>query len=263
MKTSLKLSVLFCIIFTRLGFAQVPDSINHRSVPTNGFDDQRNAQEYKPKVKSFIIPAVFVSYGLLSLTGNNPIRRLDFSTKNEFLEDHPHFVNHADNYFQYLPGVAVFGLNLAGVKGKHSLLDAAGIYVMTGAITGISVESVKKISKRERPDGSNAYSFPSGHTATAFASAEFLKQEYKDVSPLYGVAGYVVATGTGVLRLYNNKHWVSDVVAGAGFGIASTKLAYLLYPKVKKLFSGKGSLNYTLVPFYQERVFGLNLNGSF
>lgn len=263
MKKSVKLSVVFCVIFVRLGFAQVPDSLNHQPVSANSFNDHLKTQEYTPKLKSFIVPAVFASYGFISLMGNNAIRRLDLSTKGEFQEDHPHFVNHADNYAQYLPGVAVFGLNLAGVKGKHSLLDAAGIYVLTAAITGISVEGVKEVSSRKRPDGSNNFSFPSGHTATAFASAEFLKQEYKDVSPLYGVAGYVVATGTGVLRLYNNKHWVSDVVAGAGFGIASTKIAYLLYPKVKKLFNGKGNLNYSVIPSYQQHVFGLNLNGSF
>jgi membrane-associated phospholipid phosphatase len=127
----------------------------------------------------------------------------------------------------------------------------------------MSVESIKTITKRERSDGSNNASFPSGHTATAFASAEFLRQEYKDESPLYGIAGYAVATTTGILRLYNNKHWVSDVVAGAGFGIASTKLAYLLYPKVKKLLTGKGSLNYSVVPAYQDHTYGLSLAGTF
>jgi membrane-associated phospholipid phosphatase len=250
-------------MFMQLSFAQLPDSSSRGPMHTNGFRVNADSLEYKPKLKSFIVPAVFIGYGLISLTGDNFIRKLDYSSKDEIQEDHARFANHADNVLQYLPGVAVFGLNLAGIKGKHSLVDAAGIYVMTGVITGISVESVKKITKRERPDASNNYSFPSGHTATAFASAEFLKQEYKDVSPLYGVAGYAIATTTGILRLYNNKHWVSDVVAGAGFGIASTKVAYLLYPKVKKLLTGKGKLNYALMPSYQDHVFGLNLNGSF
>jgi membrane-associated phospholipid phosphatase len=263
MEKSVKLSVLFCIIFTQLGIAQVRDSTARRPAPIVAVGDSLSAQEYKPKAKSFILPAVFIGYGLVSLTGDNVIRKLDFTTKNELQEDHGRFANQVDNFLQYLPGVAVYGLNLAGIKGKHNLLDATGIYVMTGVIAGISVESVKKIANRQRPDASNNYSFPSGHTATAFASAEFLKQEYKDVSPLYGVAGYAIATGTGILRLYNNKHWVSDVVAGAGFGIASTKLAYFLYPKVKSLLTGKGNLNYSVVPSYRNRVFGFNLNGSF
>jgi membrane-associated phospholipid phosphatase len=263
MEKCVKLSLLFCFLFVQLGFAQVQDSIKRQPEPNIGLDSPSITPEYKPKARAFIIPAVFMGYGFLSFAGNNPIRKLDFTTRNELQEDHGQFANHADNFLQYLPGAAVYGLNLAGIKGKHSLIDATGIYVMTGVIAGISAESVKILTNRQRPDGSNHFSFPSGHTTTAFASAEFLKQEYKDVSPLYGLAGYAVATGTGILRLYNNKHWVSDVVAGAGFGIASTKLAYILYPKVKKLLTGKGDLNYSLVPSYQDHTFGFNLNGTF
>ena len=75
---------------------------------------------------------------------------------------------------------------------------------------------------------------PSGHTATAFAGAELLRLEYKEVSPWYGFAGYVVATATGTLRVLNNRHWVSDVVAGAGFGILSARLSYLIFNSIKK-----------------------------
>lgn len=217
----------------------------------------------RPTVKAFIVPAALISYGLVSLINNSPVRRLDFDNKNEIREDHPRFAAHADNYMQFSPAVAVYALNLAGIKGKHSLLDATGLYVMSTAFMGVSVTSVKNITHRLRPDGSAYNSFPSGHTANAFMAAEFLHQEYKDLSPWYGVAGYTVATATGVLRMYNNKHWLSDVVAGAGFGIASTKLSYLLYPEVKKLFPGHRHLNYTLTPSYQQKTFGLYLNGKF
>ena len=48
-------------------------------------------------------------------------------------------------------------------------------------------------------------------------------QEYKDVSVWYGISGYIVATGTGFFRIYNNKHWLTDVAAGAGIGILIDK----------------------------------------
>jgi membrane-associated phospholipid phosphatase len=54
--------------------------------------------------------------------------------------------------------------------------------------------------------------------------AEFMHQEYKDQSVWYSIAGYTAATATGVLRMYNVRHWFSDVVAGAGIGILGTKL---------------------------------------
>ncbi|ETZ21461.1 hypothetical protein N824_28765 [Pedobacter sp. V48] len=218
---------------------------------------------YKPKVAAFIIPAVFIGYGMISLTGDNVIRRLDYSTKDELQEDHPLFAAHADDYMQFAPAAAVYGLNLLGIKGKHSLLDATGLYVLSSAIMGGSVTALKNATHRLRPNGSGYTSFPSGHTANAFAAAEFLKQEYKDVSPWYGYAGYTVAIATGVLRTYNNKHWASDVVAGAGFGILSTKLSYLLYPKLKRLITGKGRFNYTVMPSYQQHSIALSLSGTF
>lgn len=237
------LSLLFYILCPVIGKAQVIDSL-----------------AYRPKVSSFIIPAVLVGYGLVSLSCNSPIRHLDFSTRNELQEDHPLFAAHVDNYLQFAPAVAVYGLNLAGIKGKHSLVDATGIYLLSEAIMSGTVFSVKRMTNRERPDHSGFNSFPSGHTANAFAAAEFLMQEYKDVSPWYGYAGYTVATATGVLRMYNNKHWLSDVVTGAGVGIISTKLAYIIYPKLKKLVIGTKAQQYNLIPAYQNHTFGLAFN---
>jgi membrane-associated phospholipid phosphatase len=80
------------------------------------------------------------------------------------------------------------------------------MYGISSLIMGVTVNAGKRITAETRPDGSNNHSFPSGHTATAFASAEFLRQEYKDISPWYGIAGYVAAIATGYLRIYNNKH---------------------------------------------------------
>lgn len=219
--------------------------------------------EYKPGIAPFIVPASFIGYGLVSLMGDNIVQRLDYTTKNELQEDHPLFAAHADDYLQVAPAAAVYGLNLIGIKGQHSLLDATGLYLLSAAITGGSVLIVKSATHRERPNGAGFNSFPSGHTANAFAAAEFLRQEYRDISPWYGIAGYAVATATGTLRMYNNKHWFSDVVAGAGFGVISTKVAYFIYPKLKKMVSGKGAMNYNVVPSYQERSFGLSFNGTF
>ena len=58
-------------------------------------------------------------------------------------------------------------------------------------------------------------------------------------SPWYSVAGYGVATATGVMRVLNNRHWISDVLSGAGIGIMSTELAYALSDV---FFKGKGLL---------------------
>jgi hypothetical protein len=215
-----------------------------------------------PKLRSFIIPAALMGYGMFSLV-NGAVRDLDYSTKAELQEHHPKYANHADDYLRIVPMVAVYGLNLAGVRGKHSVGNQTGLYVFSMAIMAGSTTIVKRLADRPRPDGADNYSFPSGHTAMAFTAAECLNQEYRDVSPWIGYAGYTVATATGVLRMYNNRHWLSDVVAGAGFGIASAKLAYLLYPKLGKLMPAKGKSHYSMVPTYQQKSFGLALNGTF
>ena len=157
--------------------------------------------EQNRKIKSFLIPAGLITYGFIAL-GNNGLKKVDINTKLEIREDNPTFITKADNYLQFVPAAAVYGLNAMGIKGKNNFRDRSMIYLMSNIILTTTVFSVKKLSHQLRPDGSAYTSFPSGHTAEAFASAEFMWQEYKDVSPWYGIAGYAVAATTGVLRLY-------------------------------------------------------------
>lgn len=210
------------------------------------------------RIKSLIIPVGLISYGFIAL-GNNGVKKVNNNIKLEIREDHPTFITKADNYLQFAPAAAVYGLNAIGIKGKHNLRDRSMIYLISNIILNTTVFSIKKLSHQLRPDGSGYTSFPSGHTAEAFASAEFMWQEYKDVSPWYGIAGYAVATTTGVLRLYNNKHWVSDTVAGAGFGILSTKLTYWIYPAIKRKFFKDKPLAAMIMPYYQNGGGGLAL----
>jgi hypothetical protein len=121
------------------------------------------------------------------------------------------------------------------------LASAAASYaIMAGLVNGI-----KYTAKEMRPDGSTANSWPSGHTATSFVGATLLHKEYGLTrSPWWSVAGYGVATATGVMRVLNNRHWISDVMSGAGIGIMSTEVGYAL---CDLLFKGKGLLRNDLV----------------
>ncbi|MBL0200313.1 MAG: phosphatase PAP2 family protein [Chitinophagaceae bacterium] len=227
--------------------------------PFTGFDIIR---EENRRIKSLFIPAGLIAYGFIALE-NDGLKKLDNNTKLEIWEDHPAFITKLDNYLQYSPALAVYGLNALGVKRKNNFRDRTIIYGLSTIISSAIVLPLKKITKVQRPDASGFNSFPSGHTTTAFAAAEFLRMEYKDVSPWYGIAGYAVATTTGVLRLYNNKHWVSDVVAGAGFGILSTKLAYWIYPSIKRKFFKNKPMNTMVMPYYQSGGGGLALVYNF
>ncbi len=134
-----------------------------------------------------------------------------------------------DDYTQFFGPAMVVGLKLGGYEGRSDwprLLASAG---MSYAIMAGFVNGIKYTAKEMRPDGSSANSWPSGHTATAFVGATLLHKEYGLTrSPWWSVAGYGVATATGVMRVLNNRHWISDVMSGAGIGIMSTELGYAL-----------------------------------
>jgi hypothetical protein len=202
-------------------------------------------------LKALIIPASLITYGIIS-QGNNGLKELDKSTQSSITTNHVGYKTKVDNYLQFVPAVSVYALNAFGVKGKNNLRDRTVIYALSTIISTGIVTPLKHVTNVTRPDGSSNNSFPSGHTTTAFANAEFLRMEYKDVSPWYGIVGYAMAATTGTLRVYNNRHWVSDVVAGAGFGILSTKLAYWIYPTIKrKLFKSK-PMNAMIMPYFQS-----------
>lgn len=164
-----------------------------------------------------------------------------------------------DDYSQYAPMVAVYGLNLCGIKGKHRFVDRTIILAMSYATMGILVNTMKFTFKEKRPDSNARNSFPSGHTATAFMGAEFLYREYKDISPWIGYAGYIVAATTGYLRIYNDRHYINDVVAGACIGIVSTKIAYWLYPKCFKRDKCNKAVTVAGLPYYSTEGWGLNM----
>ncbi|GAA3955820.1 phosphatase PAP2 family protein [Chitinophaga oryziterrae] len=230
-------------------------------IDTNLFRTRPAAvKDYRPTVAGMTVPILFISYGFWALK-NPTLQSLNHSTKAELREDHPNFSTHIDNYLEYAPALGVYALNLAGIHGEHNFRDRTMILGISTLLMSGTVGILKNSTHVLRPDGSSYNSFPSGHTATAFMGAEFMRMEYKDVSPWYGVAGYAAAATTGALRMYNNRHWLSDVVTGAGIGILSTKAAYFLYPKLQKVFAPKSSMNVMVMPNYNAewKTFGLGL----
>ncbi len=163
-----------------------------------------------------------------------------------------------DDYTQFFGPAMVVGLKLGGYEGRSDwprLLASAG---MSYAIMAGLVNGIKYTAKEVRPDGSTANSWPSGHTATAFVGATLLHKEYGLTrSPWWSVAGYGVATATGVMRVLNNRHWISDVMSGAGIGIMSTELGYAL---CDLMFKGKGLLrNDMLFDNEKPSFFGISM----
>lgn len=154
------------------------------------------------------------------------------------------FKSEIDNYTQYSPYAVLLGCKLAGYQGRSKWGRLAVSALLSNMTMAAVVNSLKYSVKEMRPDNSTRNSFPSGHTATVFTAATVLHKEYGLTrSPWFSIGGYAVATSTGVMRVLNNRHWISDVVAGAGIGILSTELGYFV---ADLIFKDKGVLRYEL-----------------
>ena len=163
------------------------------------------------------------------------------------------FKTSVDDYTQYFGPLMTVGMKLGGYEGRSDWPRLLASAAMSYGIMAAFVNGIKYTAKEMRPDGSTANSWPSGHTATSFVGATILHKEYGLTrSPWFSVAGYGVATATGVMRVLNNRHWVSDVMSGAGIGILSTELGYALGDI---LFKGKGLLRNDLEANYENPSF--------
>lgn len=88
--------------------------------------------------------------------------------------------------------------------------------VRAQVVTQTLTFALKTAVGRERPDGSNARSFPSGHASGIFATATVLQRHY---GWRVGVPAYAVASYVAVSRLNEGRHYLSDVAFGATIGI--------------------------------------------
>jgi hypothetical protein len=101
-------------------------------------------------------------------------------------------------------------------------------------ITEMLVQPVKFATHRERPDGTNSQSFPSGHAAATFAAATVIERHLGWRRSLlgYGIATYVAAS-----RLHDNRHYLSDVAFGAAVGTIAGRTV-----------TQHGASNWTVIP---------------
>jgi membrane-associated phospholipid phosphatase len=142
-----------------------------------------------------------------------------------------------------------------GMKAKNHWFDQTKYLFISNVVsTGIS-ELLKSLITKTRPDGTDAHSFPSGHTTIAFTNAAVLQNEFQGTSPVFAYSGYAFAATTGVFRMLNNRHYLSDVLVGAGIGILVTQLVYHFEP-FKKFNPFKKSKDISFFPQYKENTYG-------
>jgi hypothetical protein len=193
--------------------------------------------------KSLIASGALIGVGLFTYKDSGFMNRVSIKEGiNRYL---PNFEDDVDDYIQYIPYASVYALDAFGVRSKHNTWRKTTTLATGVATSLIVIQGLKYGIAEPRPDGSANNSFPSGHTATAFMGAHILHKEYGERSIYYSVGGYLLATVTGIFRQLNDKHWISDVLVGAGLGIAITEFSYFVNDKFWK---GEGINDITINP---------------
>ena len=206
MRKILSLIVLFYMFFAAKG--QQKDSLQIINKP------------YRFEARQLIVPGSLMLAGAGILLSEK--RDIPINQNTNYLA----FGNYLEDYIQFAPHVAAYAFELGGLKPRTDFCNRTAILAKGELMTFASVTALKHVFKQPRPDGSNEFGFPSGHTANAFAGATFLAMEYGEKYKWVPYAAYGTVLGVGVLRIGHNKHYWSDVVFGVGLGILSMKMAY-------------------------------------
>lgn len=236
-------SMVFCLIVPADAFLQIRK---------NTF--QTGDTSRKQFSRSLIVPIILIGTGTTVMMTNDKIY-LDEKVREAIRGTGRLSV---DDYLIYVPLVTDVGLSLGGVRSRHGAQDKVIIYLLATSFNALLVYPAKRLIGRERPDKSNLVSFPSGHSSNAFVGATYFWNEYQDVHPVLAGAAFANAMVTGILRIYNDKHWASDVICGAGVGMLSAHLANWLYPEVKKILPKSKKIDIKPVP--STNGFGLVLS---
>lgn len=178
------------------------------------------------------VPASALAYGCLK-PAVGAIGRLDDRLWDRVSPSGPVGGFHIETALQWTPTASVYLLDAAGLRLRNRFRDQllldAGSMVLAGGAGWV----MRRISAGMPGFGlKEGTEFPSGHATNAFRGAELLRQELRGRSPILSWSGYVMATLVSVLRMRHGQHQLSEVVAGAGLGVLSTRSVYWLRDRI-------------------------------
>lgn len=229
---SCSLAIMLLLNNTPALNAQATDTLTHHSLQLN---ESLPAQHYGPsatypaQLADWAIPTLLVSVGTWAAY-SEAFYTNNLAAKNFFDERRAGKYLHFDDYLQYLPLASYVALNWIAPS-HNSEIDKGFVLSAAALVTTVFVLTGKHTTGILRPDQSTFNSFPSGHTATAFLGAELVRKEY---GWGYGTLAYAAAVTVGCMRMYNQRHWLSDVIAGAGVGMLAANIGYMLLPYWQK-----------------------------
>jgi len=211
----------------------------------------RDSTTVKSLIKTEILPASLIGAGSI-ISGSQFEKNLQTNLRNTVGNTYEFRI---DDYMQYAPIAELYIADMCGVKAKNHWFDQTKYLIISNVITASITHGLKYITLKTRPSG-GMYSFPSGHTTLAFTNASVLYHEFNETSPLLAYSGFAFSMATASFRMINNKHWLSDVMVGAGIGLLVTHLVYHFEP-LKNFNPFKKDLKITIIPQFDDHNPGL------
>lgn len=215
--------------------------------------------KYKSKLKDYAIPGGLFAAGLIASRTNykdfiNLPRPSGKIEQKKF-----------DDVLQLVVPATLYVYDIVE-KEKHHPIDQFFVMTISYGLMALQVRNIKPYINEFRPDNGRN-SFPSGHTATAFVGAHMIYKEFKDTNPWIAYSGYIMASAVGAGRILNNRHWICDVVAGAGIAMLSVELAYAIYFPIRNIVTNEVNKwvgKYIIIfPSVQPKSAGLQMNITF
>ena len=180
-------------------------------------------------IKQAILPVALVAVGTVAVWEPHMKQLNRYVYKNVHTD-----MGGVDNYLQFAPLALNLGITIGGVKSKYSNIDNLMATVTSVAVMYALTSTMKYTIREPRPyDATERNSFPSGHVARAFRSAEMMRIQHGN---WWGLSGYALASVVAYSRIAQGKHWFNDVIGGIGVGILSARIGYWLVPLERKLF---------------------------
>ena len=205
--------------------------------------------------------------------GDEPLREFMLSNRSKTSEKISGYIEPLGRSKYMIPAAGL--VYVSGAIARNPKLQRAGLLTVSSLLINDPVTKILKTEfQRRRPDASseNHYfeggeggrhhaSFPSAHTSTAFTFATSMATVYKDHKWVPPVA-YGAATLVGLSRIHDNKHWATDVLAGATVGFITAKTTNFLLNQIEKQLDKK-KINIYVLPKVSNGTAGLSLGGSF
>jgi hypothetical protein len=241
------ISLLLMIMLSNLVWAQID------TVRLNKYYFKKYWTDTKGIVAWIKFGAIVTSIGAISLA-DQPVADFAQSHKNKTLNTFSadvleHFG--AEHSFLVLSGIFTYGMFSKKEKCVSTALLGLESFLLASMFTRVP----KLLIGRQRPDNWEGYgpytfkgpfqgtSFPSGHTTATFAVASVIATQYRDIKWV-PFAAYSVATLAGLSRVYDNRHWLSDVAGGAVVGTLVGNFVSRRVPNSKLNVVPVGSTNF-------------------